>query len=62
MDAKGVDALRKLGDQKGGIACEVGQSSADGEAENRGIFIRLKSTGMVSHAFGWVLEDRERGK
>ena len=62
MGAEGVDGHRMLGDQKGGIACEVGQSSADGEAEkNRGIFIRLKFTGRVNHAFGWVLEDGERG-
>ena len=33
MDAEGVDGHRILGDQKGGIACEVEQSSADGEAE-----------------------------
>ena len=46
MDAEGVDGHRILGDQKGGIAC------ADGKAEkNRGIFIRLKSTGRVNHAF-----------
>ena len=30
MDAEGVDGHRILGDQKGGIACEVEQSSADG--------------------------------
>ena len=63
MDAEGVGGHRMLSDQKGGIACEAGQSSAGGEAErNRGIFIRPESTGRVSHAFGWVLEDSEEGK
>ena len=54
MDAEGVGGHRMLSDQKGGIACEAGQSSAGGEAErNRGIFIRPESTGREEEGSGW---------